>query len=183
MRAQPFEADEAMAEGIKIKWLSTIKDIGEGELTVEVMRLGADGRPQPTGQIETLAADFGGPGARSADRQRVPAQACRASCSRPDGMVTVDAGMMTGRPGVFAGGDMAPGDRTVTAAVGHGKKAARNIDAWLRGLPPPSRRRHPVVAFDQLHLPIYADAPLSVQGRAAVSRRGWRRDLPKSHPA
>ena len=48
-------------------------------------------------------------------------------------MVVVDAGMMTGRPGIFAGGDMAPGDRTVTAAVGHGKKAARHIDAWLGG--------------------------------------------------
>jgi len=35
--------------------------------------------------------------------------------------------------GIFAGGDMIGGARTMTAAVGHGKKAARNIDAWLRG--------------------------------------------------
>ena len=28
---------------------------------------------------------------------------------------------------------MVPSERTVTVAVGHGKKAARNIDAWLRG--------------------------------------------------
>ena len=28
---------------------------------------------------------------------------------------------------------MIGGARTMTAAVGHGKKAARNIDAWLRG--------------------------------------------------
>ena len=41
--------------------------------------------------------------------------------------------MMTGAPGIFAGGDMVPGERTVTVAVGHGKRAARNIDAWLRG--------------------------------------------------
>ena len=41
--------------------------------------------------------------------------------------------MMTGCPGVFAGGDMVPAERTVTVGVGHGKKAARNIDAWLRG--------------------------------------------------
>ena len=41
--------------------------------------------------------------------------------------------MMTGHPGMFAGGDMVPAERTVTVAVGHGKKAARYIDAWLRG--------------------------------------------------
>ena len=40
---------------------------------------------------------------------------------------------MTGCPGVFAGGDMVPSERTVTVGVGHGKKAARHIDAWLRG--------------------------------------------------
>ena len=39
MPAQAFEADEALSEGVKIKWLSTIKDIGEGSLTVETMRL------------------------------------------------------------------------------------------------------------------------------------------------
>ena len=38
----------------------------------------------------------------------------------------------TGCPGVFAGGDMVPSERTVTVGVGHGKKAARHIDAWLR---------------------------------------------------
>ena len=42
--------------------------------------------------------------------------------------------MMTGYPGLFAGGDMVPSERTVTTSVGHGKKAARNIDAYLRGV-------------------------------------------------
>ena len=51
--------------------------------------------------------------------------------------------MMTGHPGIFAGGDMVPAERTVTVAVGHGKKAARNIDAWLRGAAhePPAEAR------------------------------------------
>ena len=40
---------------------------------------------------------------------------------------TVDVGqdLMTGHPGIFAGGDMVPAERTVTVAIGHGKKAAR----------------------------------------------------------
>ena len=49
-----------------------------------------------------------------------------------DGSVRVSESLMTGCPGVFAGGDMVPGERTVTVGVGHGKKAARHIDAWLR---------------------------------------------------
>ena len=36
---------------------------------------------------------------------------------------------------------MVPFDRTVTTAVGHGKKAARNIDAWLQGRVARGRRQ------------------------------------------
>jgi len=50
-----------------------------------------------------------------------------------DGVVKVDERMMTGCPGVLAGGDMVPPEHAVSVAVGHGKKAARNIDAYLRG--------------------------------------------------
>ena len=71
--------------------------------------------------------------------------------------------MMTGHAGIFAGGDMVPADRNVTVAVGHGKKAARNIDAWLRGTeyaPPP---KHAVATFDKLNTWYYADAPKTVR--------------------
>ncbi|MGO8833784.1 MAG: NAD(P)-binding protein [Roseiarcus sp.] len=170
MPAHAFEADEALSEGVKIKWLSTIKTIDAGELTVEVMRLDEQGRPQPTGQFETLSADSVvlalGQETDSAFLRRVPGVVFAA-----DGVVTVDAGMMTGRPGIFAGGDMAPGERTVTAAVGHGKKAARHIDAWLRGEAQPRPARHPLVGFDELHLPIYADAPRSAQHELSVEER------------
>ena len=47
---------------------------------------------------------------------------------------------MTGCPGVFAGGDMVPSERTVTVGVGHGKRAAREIDAWLRQIEGDARR-------------------------------------------
>ena len=32
---------------------------------------------------------------------------------------------MTGHPGVFAGGDMVPAERTVTVAIGHAKKVPK----------------------------------------------------------
>src|SRR5580704_13687597 len=57
MPAHEFEADEALSEGVKIKWLTTITDIGESSLTVEMMELGPDGFPRPTGKFETLQAD------------------------------------------------------------------------------------------------------------------------------
>ena len=57
MPAHGFEADEALAEGIKIKWLTTIKEVVGPDLTVEQMELDANGRPQPTGRLETLHAD------------------------------------------------------------------------------------------------------------------------------
>ena len=57
MPAHAFEADEALAEGVKIRWLSTIKEIGDGELTVEHGgSTQTAGRSRP-GEIETLKAD------------------------------------------------------------------------------------------------------------------------------
>jgi NADPH-dependent glutamate synthase beta subunit-like oxidoreductase len=170
MPAQAFEADEALSEGVKIKWLSTIKDIGEGSLTVETMRLDESGRPQPTGEFETLSADSVvlalGQQADCGFLRKAPGVAFT-----EDDLVIVDADMMTGRAGVFAGGDMAPGQRSVTTAVGHGKKAARAIDAFLRGEAVKTHAKHPVVTFDKLHLPIYADAPPSVQSELPVEAR------------
>ncbi len=88
-----------------------------------------------------------------------------------DGTVQVGADMMTGAPGLFAGGDMVPSERTVTVAVGHGKKAARHIDAWLRGtayVPPP---KHEDAKFENLNPWYYADAPRTVRPVLDAVRR------------
>jgi len=170
MEARAFEANEALSEGIKIKWLSSIKEIGESNLTVEHMEMDANGNPKPTGQFETLPANSVvlalGQQADSGFLRNLAGVAFAA-----DGSVIVDGAMMTGRPGVFAGGDVTLGDRTVTAAVGHGKKAARHIDAWLRGQTLQTAVKHPVVEFDLLNLPIYADAPRSVQRESLAEQR------------
>ncbi|MBA1331053.1 glutamate synthase, partial [Candidatus Endoriftia persephone str. Guaymas] len=50
MPAHDFEADEALEEGVKIKWLRTIKEIDQTTFKVEVMELDENGRPQPTGE-------------------------------------------------------------------------------------------------------------------------------------
>ena len=58
MEAHPYEAMEAFAEGVKIKWLSTVKQFGEDEIMVEEMEMAADGSGcVGTGQFQTLKAD------------------------------------------------------------------------------------------------------------------------------
>jgi NADPH-dependent glutamate synthase beta subunit-like oxidoreductase len=170
MKAQAFEAQEAVEEGVKIKWLTSIKSLAGTELTVEQMEVGADGRPRPTGRFETLSADAVvlavGQETDSGFLRKVPGIEFQS-----DGVVTVAPNMMTGHPGIFAGGDMVPTERTVTAAVGHGKKAARHVDAWLRGSEYRPAPKHPSVSFEMLHLPLYSDAERSTQKRLPVPER------------
>lgn len=53
-----------------------------------------------------------------------------------NGLLQVDAGGQTTRPGVFAGGDIVNGPRTVVAAVAMAKRVAESMDAYMRALPP-----------------------------------------------
>jgi NADPH-dependent glutamate synthase beta subunit-like oxidoreductase len=162
MPAHAFEADEALAEGLKIRWLTTIREIVGPTLKVELMALDASGRPQPTGQYETLEADAIvlalGQESDSSFLHRVPDIE-----TAEDGTVKVGPDLMTGHPGIFAGGDMVGGERSVTVSVGHGKRAARNVDAWLRGERCRQPRTPALVSFDMLHLPVYSDADPSAQ--------------------
>jgi len=174
MPAHAFEADEALSEGVKIKWLTTIKAIDGGTLTVERMRIGEDGRAVPTGETETLTADAVvlalGQDAESEFLAKVPG-----IDRKTDGTVVVAPNMMTGHAGIFAGGDLVPSERSVTIATGHGKKAARNIDAWLRGENYTAAAKHPTVHFSDLHLPVYSDAPRSIEKQLplAVRQQGF----------
>jgi Pyruvate/2-oxoacid:ferredoxin oxidoreductase delta subunit len=79
--------------------------------------------------------------------------------------------MMTGHSGIFAGGDMVPGERSVTVSVGHGKRAARHIDAWLRSEQYQQPKKHSLVTFKMLHLPVYSDADPSPQKALAAVER------------
>lgn len=157
MPAHEFEADEALSEGVRIQWLTTIKDIAGPDLTVERMELGTDGAPHPTGEFETLQADAVvlalGQETDSGFLRAVPGIAFTAN-----GTVVVGPDMMTGAPGIFAGGDVVPSARTVTTAVGHGKLAAHHIDGWLRGQPYAPAEPAPLVTYAMLHLPVFSDA-------------------------
>ncbi len=170
MPAHAFEADEAVEEGVKIHWLRTIKDMDEGKMTVEEMELGEDGRPRPTGKVETLEADS----LILALGQETDTGFLRRVAGiefKKDGTVIVNDNMMTGHEGIFAGGDMVPSERTVTVAVGHGKRAARHIDAYLHGekyLKPP---KHAPATFDKLHVWYFTDATQRPQSHLDIGQR------------
>ena len=170
MPAHDFEATEALEEGVKIHWLRTIKNITETTFTVEVMEVDEKGRPRPTGQFETLEADALimalGQDVDTSFMHKMPGLQFK-----EDGVVIVNDQMMTGCPGLFAGGDMVPSDRTVTIGVGHGKKAARNIDAWLRGESYVKPPKHDLATFDKLHVWYYTDAAQRPQGHLDIKGR------------
>jgi NADPH-dependent glutamate synthase beta subunit-like oxidoreductase len=169
MPAHDFELQEALDEGVMVRWLNTIKRVDDTTFTVEKMKLDAQGFPQPTGEFETIEADTLvlalGQDVDLSLLDKVP------GLTIANGVVKVDGNMMTGFPGIFAGGDMVPSERTVTVAVGHGKKAARNIDAWLRGAAAAVAEKHAAASFDALNSWYYADAPKTVQPVLDVIRR------------
>lgn len=161
MPAHDFEAEEALSEGVKIHWLRTIKSIDQQSFTVEVMRI-ENGRPVPTGEVETLEADSLilalGQDTDTDFLKKAPGMAFK-----EDGTVIVGPDMMTTCEGVFAGGDVVPGERSVTIAVGHGKKAARFIHGYLQKDPYVKPEKKPVAGFEKLHVWYRTEAPVQAQ--------------------
>ncbi|MEF8731307.1 MAG: NAD(P)-binding protein [Candidatus Accumulibacter meliphilus] len=169
MPAHDFEMEEALQEGIMVKWLSTITQADESSLTIEKMALDETGFPQPTGEFETIEADSLvlalGQDVDLGLLEGVPGLEVK------DGVVKVAPNMMTGHPGIFAGGDMVPAERNVTVGIGHGKQAARHIDAWLRGEQHVPAVQHEVANFEKLNTWYYADAPKTVRPMLDIIRR------------
>ncbi|MDT4961261.1 MAG: hypothetical protein QOF87_908 [Pseudonocardiales bacterium] len=172
MPADELELQEALDEGVRVKWLRTITQVDEGTLKLEKMQLDDNGVPQPTGEFEELAADAVvlalGQDVDRALLDTVPGIAI------VDGVVQIDDAMMTGCDGVFAGGDVVPSTRSVTVGIGHGKRVARHIDEWLRhttARPPNQLGTRTPVAFGQLNPWYFNDAPHAMRPRLDLARR------------
>jgi NADPH-dependent glutamate synthase beta subunit-like oxidoreductase len=172
MPAHDSEVQEAEQEGVVFRWLSTIQRADQSDLTVERMELDETGFPQPTGEVEHLAADslvlaLG----QDTDLRLVGSLA---DVAVENGAVGVDVStMMTGHPGVFAAGDVVAGARTATAAVGAGRRAAQGVNAWLAGreLAAPRDEGAEPATFASLNTWYYADAPREHRSRLELVRR------------
>lgn len=170
MPAHDFEVEEALQEGVMVRWLSTIKQVGDGgSITVEKMELNEEGKPVPTGEYDTLEADSVvlalGQDVDLGLLDGVP------DLTFQDGVVQVGDNMMTGHAGIFAGGDMVPSDRTVTVGIGHGKHAARHIDAWLRGTSYEDPVKAELANYEKLNPWYYTDADKTVRPMLDIIRR------------
>ncbi|MCP4469270.1 MAG: NAD(P)-binding protein [Gammaproteobacteria bacterium] len=169
MPAHDFEIEEALEEGVVVNWLSTVTGADEKGFQIEKMALDENGRPQPTGEFETIEADSMvmalGQNVDTSILDHLP------GVEIADKVVQVDDNMMTGCEGVFAGGDMVPSERTVTVAVGHGKKAARHIDAFLRGDRYLKPSQHEIASYDKLNPWYYTDADKKLRPILDIARR------------
>ena len=170
MPAHTEERESAEQEGVRMNWLRTITEMGEEDLTVEIMELDEEGRAHGTGRFEKLAADTVilavGQEADTGFLHAIPGMIFDRDVVRVDPDT-----LMTNVPGIFAGGDMVPSERTVTVGVGHGKKAARCIDKWLNLDVAPRDPKHPLVHLDQMNLWYFGGHTRRIQAEQAPETR------------
>ncbi len=170
MPAHEEEFEGAESEGVTMNWLRTISSVDQDDLTVEIQELDGNGRPHGTGKFEKLEADTVilalGQETDSSFLRRIPGMRFEHDVLHVDPRT-----LMTDVPGIFAGGDAVPSERTVTTGVGHGKRAARNINAWLNGHELPTRAKHNLVPFDKLNVWYFGDARRTTQPELAPAER------------
>ena len=169
MPAHGEELEQALGEGVTMRWLSTVDRFEGDHLVLEKMRLNEEGFPEPTGEFEELGADALLLALGQDTDLSLLAKASDVVVA--DGVVEVVATMMTGQRGVFAGGDAVPADRTATVAMGHGKRAARGIDDYVFGRVSVPTERHELATFDRLNTWYYSDAARTTRPELERVRR------------
>ncbi|HEX4877557.1 MAG TPA: NAD(P)-binding protein [Chitinophagaceae bacterium] len=164
MPAYDYETEDALAEGVEVQLYRSISKIEKKKITLEVLKVEKN-KAVGTGELEEVEADV----LINANKQEVDSGFLRAISAikiNDDGTVVIDAQRMTGHEGIFAGGDMLPGEnRSSTIAIGHGKKAAKYIHGYLMGKPYQKPDKHPTASFRKLHMWYKTDAPQKEQDK------------------
>ncbi len=168
MPAYDYETGDAMAEGVDVKMFRSIQGIANKKVTFEITKV-EKGKAVGTGELETVDADI----FINANRQESDSAFLRSLSNikiNEDGTVVIDASRMTGFEGVFAGGDMLPGEnRSSTIAIGHGKKAAKYINGYLLNEPYQRPDKHPTAGYRKLNMWYKTEAPQKEQDKLAPS--------------
>ncbi len=169
MPAHAEEVADAEEEGVLFHWLRTIERVDADGLVVEQMELDDAGFPQPTGRTERLAADsvvlaLG----QDTDLSLLgDTPALRVT----GGIVDTDNTLATTRSGVFAGGDVVVGERSVTIAIGHGRRAAESLDDWLAGRQAAPDPPVDLAPYEALNTWYFEDADRTHRPRLELARR------------
>ena len=163
--AQRIEVDEALEEDVRFvcgAMLQRVEPADQG-LVLHCVRVAFEpgatrGEFKVTpieGSAFTLAADLVVPSiGQSTDLER-----WRGLLEAAGPVIGVDRGFRTSAEGVFAGGDVASLQRFFTEAVGMGKKAAIEIDAYVSGEAAPNLEVGATVPFDQINTSYHPRAP------------------------
>lgn len=164
MPAYDYETEDALAEGVNVQLLRSIKQIEKNTITLEKMKV-EKGNAVGTNELETINADV----LIIADRQETDSgflQSLTGMAFNEDGTIKIDLQRMTGHEGIFAGGDMLPGEnRSSTIAIGQGKKAARCIDSFLKQKEFIKGEKHPTAGYRKLHMWYKTAAPQKEQDK------------------
>ncbi len=164
--AYDYETEDAMAEGVEVQLLRGITKIELKTITLEKMKV-EKGKAVGTGEFESIEADV----LILANRQESDSlflNNVEGISFNPDGTININAERMTGYDGIFAGGDMLPGEkRSATIAIGHGKKAAKYINGYLLKNTYQRPDKHPTAGYRKLHMWYKTDAPQKEQDKLA----------------
>jgi len=166
MPAYDYETEDALAEGVQIQLLKSISRIEKQNIIFETTKV-EKGKLLGINEFEKISADV----LIIANRQESDSSFLRSVETislNTDGTIVIDAKRMTGREGIFAGGDMLPGEnRSTTIAIGHGKKAARFIHGSLSNQPYIKSEKHPTAGYRKLHMWYKTEAPQKEQHKLA----------------
>lgn len=166
MPAYDYETEDALAEGVDIQLLHGLSMVKDRQVVLENMKV-EKGKAIGTGTFVNAEADV----LIIANKQESDAgflRSIEAIKVNADGTVVIDAQRMTGLTGIFAGGDMLPGEnRSSTIAIGHGKKAARYINSFLESSTYIKPDKHPTAGYRKLHMWYKTDAPQKEQEKQA----------------
>ncbi|HSC53691.1 MAG TPA: NAD(P)-binding protein [Phnomibacter sp.] len=166
MPAYDFEADDAIAEGVEVQFLRNIKSIDGNQFTIECMKM-EKGKPVATGEELVLEADSLIM-ALGQEINNTLYNSIEGIESKADGGIVINTERMSGYAGIFAGGDMLPGElRSTTIAIGHGKKAAKYIDAYLNVVAFQKPPKPKTAGYQRLHMWFKTDAPQQEQTKLA----------------
>jgi NADPH-dependent glutamate synthase beta subunit-like oxidoreductase len=166
MPAYDYETEDALAEGVHVQLLKSIRRIEKQNIIFETTKV-EKGKLSGINEFEQIFADL----LIIAHRQESDSSFLRSVETislNMDGTVPIDAKRMTGLEGIFAGGDMLAGEnRSTTIAIGHGKKAAKFINGFLFGQPYLKPEKHPTASYRKLHVWYKTEAPQKEQQKLA----------------
>lgn len=159
MPAHDTEIQDALTEGVEILCLRSISMIDNNKVFVNKMSYDEENDILTTsGETEIIESDY----TIFAIGQSIDEgilNGINEIVVSEKGRIEVDKNMMTGAKGIFAGGDIIHGKRTVTHAIGYGKKAAKCIDAYLNGEEVVSNKKHEIATSKTLNTVYFRKNP------------------------